>query len=210
MVIRLRPKMELNLPFEEKEEAKKLTPKPAWDNELKKWFIPEGVPSEPFSRWLPTPIWNVRSDYFFIAKTRVKCWKCKQVTAVYGVILPIGHELLDSDKEKNLDILVKRHFVTTLSYISWLHPDTEGILKRDLPDHRYSVEENCYANHCDYCNAKQSDFYLFCEPGQGFHPTSKEDAYKIIIKQIDHEFTGVVGSFSEGVKYFQYFKQGDI
>ena len=40
----------LNCTFDDKEECKSLGGK--WDGDAKKWFVPEGVALEPFSKWL--------------------------------------------------------------------------------------------------------------------------------------------------------------
>lgn len=39
----------LNVPFAEKDEAKRLGAR--WDATRKKWYVPNGVDAEPFSRW---------------------------------------------------------------------------------------------------------------------------------------------------------------
>ncbi|MCE3263042.1 MAG: hypothetical protein K0R43_2121 [Pseudoduganella sp.] len=39
----------LNVPYAEKDEAKSLGAK--WDATRKKWYVPDGVNAEPFSRW---------------------------------------------------------------------------------------------------------------------------------------------------------------
>jgi exodeoxyribonuclease VII large subunit len=43
--------IELNVPFMEKEEAKRLGAR--WNGVTKRWYIPDGIPHEPFVRWLP-------------------------------------------------------------------------------------------------------------------------------------------------------------
>lgn len=40
----------LKVPYAEKDEAKKLGAR--WDAARKKWYVPQGVDVEPFSRWL--------------------------------------------------------------------------------------------------------------------------------------------------------------
>lgn len=40
----------LNVPYAEKDEAKRLGAK--WDAARKKWYVPQGVNVEPFSRWV--------------------------------------------------------------------------------------------------------------------------------------------------------------
>lgn len=39
----------LNVPYAEKDEAKRLGAR--WDAALKKWYVPQGVDAEQFSRW---------------------------------------------------------------------------------------------------------------------------------------------------------------
>ena len=43
--------MILEVPFEEKDEAKRIGAK--WDPDLRKWFVPNGIDSKPFSKWIP-------------------------------------------------------------------------------------------------------------------------------------------------------------
>lgn len=40
----------LNVPYAQKDEAKRLGAK--WDAARKKWYVPQGVNAEPFSRWV--------------------------------------------------------------------------------------------------------------------------------------------------------------
>ncbi len=41
----------LQVPYEEKDEAKSLGA--MWDPDMKKWFVPENMSVRPFERWLP-------------------------------------------------------------------------------------------------------------------------------------------------------------
>ncbi len=47
------PRVDLCVPFSEKDEAKKLGAR--WDAAHKVWFVPEGLAAAPFVRWLPVP-----------------------------------------------------------------------------------------------------------------------------------------------------------
>ena len=40
----------LNVPFSEKDEAKSLGAR--WDKNVKKWYVPAGIPLEGFSKWM--------------------------------------------------------------------------------------------------------------------------------------------------------------
>lgn len=44
-------RVNLNVPFKEKDEAKKLGAK--WDPQIKKWYIPDGLKVDKFRKWLP-------------------------------------------------------------------------------------------------------------------------------------------------------------
>ena len=79
-------RVDLKVPFSEKDEAKHLGAR--WDANLKVWFVPEGVSPDAFSRWLPdVPDINIQSDSYFIAETKEVCWKCAEQTHVYGFCL---------------------------------------------------------------------------------------------------------------------------
>lgn len=45
------PKTDLNVPFDEKDEVKRLGGR--WDPENKTWFIPDGIAQAPFEKWIP-------------------------------------------------------------------------------------------------------------------------------------------------------------
>jgi len=47
----LRKRVMLDVPYEQKNEAKELGA--WWDPDVRKWFIPAGKDPKPFSRWLP-------------------------------------------------------------------------------------------------------------------------------------------------------------
>jgi hypothetical protein len=48
---RAKTKVAINVPYHEMDEAKNLGA--SWDRRLKTWFIPKGLPMEPFDRWIP-------------------------------------------------------------------------------------------------------------------------------------------------------------
>ncbi len=55
--------IELNVPFMEKDEAKRLGAR--WNSASKRWYIPNGVELAPFARWLPEDLANL--DYVAIS-----------------------------------------------------------------------------------------------------------------------------------------------
>ena len=115
-----KPRIDLTVPFAEKDEAKRLGAR--WDSERKVWYVPDGIDASAFRRWLPSePDISVRSSRYFIAQTTKSCWKCSKHTSVYGFILPAGHEMLEPDDEDDERYVWNRydeptivHYVTDL------------------------------------------------------------------------------------------------
>jgi len=85
------PPQSLDVPFREKDAAKRLGAR--WDATRKIWFVPDGVDTTAFQKWLPHI--TIRSSSYFLAESTRECWKCQQVTPVFGFILPKGHDEFD-------------------------------------------------------------------------------------------------------------------
>ncbi len=76
----------LNVPFEEKDLAKQKGAQ--WDQEQRKWFVPQGKNPIYFIRWikeLNEHDYNVFSQRFYIAESYQSCWRCKKTTPVFGI-----------------------------------------------------------------------------------------------------------------------------
>ncbi|CEE61958.1 DUF5710 domain-containing protein [Xanthomonas citri] len=82
---------DLQVPFAEKNEVKQLGAR--WDADKKVWYVPDGVDTAAFQRWLPKV--NIRASRYYVAETSRPCWKCTEQTRVYGFLLPAGHEVLE-------------------------------------------------------------------------------------------------------------------
>lgn len=69
------PRTDLNVPFSEKDEAKRLGAR--WDGQKRLWFVQDGVDLTPFGKWLPQPpAINIRADFYYVLESNRKCWKC--------------------------------------------------------------------------------------------------------------------------------------
>ena len=90
----------LNVPYKDKDIAKSLGAK--WDYSKKQWFIPAGVETSCFEKWLPCTTQglieeNLRSEYFYLAQTEKECFKCHKHTIVNAIVLPEGFESIDEE-----------------------------------------------------------------------------------------------------------------
>jgi hypothetical protein len=92
------PPTDLNVPFHEKDDAKRLGAR--WDAVRKTWFLPDATDPAPFTKWLPQPSdINVRCTSYFIAQSVRACWHCDRDSHVFSFLLPRGHQTRqDSDE----------------------------------------------------------------------------------------------------------------
>ncbi len=164
----------LNVPYNEKEEAKFLGAK--WNPRLKKWYI-NASPEEyiKFAKWIlrDSDEAIIAIEHIFIIEGQQKCWKCKRTTTVIGLgicdFITIygdiddpqfelengfgepGEELHLAWVEKEEDIPPK-----LLKYIKENYSVKTGYSK--------TIRGKCFANHCECCGALQGNHYLFTEP----------------------------------------------
>lgn len=77
------PPIDLNVPFHEKDDAKRLGAR--WDTVRKTWFLSNGTDVAPFTKWLPQqPDINYRSSSYFLAQSTRICWHCSRDTRVFS------------------------------------------------------------------------------------------------------------------------------
>ncbi|MDN2677946.1 DUF5710 domain-containing protein [Janthinobacterium sp. SUN033] len=183
-------RINLNVPFSEKDEAKQLGAR--WDATLKVWFVPDGVDSSAFGRWLPTvPDVNIRSQRYGIAQTETVCWKCDELTRVYGFVLPPGHQTVEQD-EDGVDEWYEHDSSAMALYVTDLPPTVIARLK-PITRHYYvdfskTTNSSYWMNHCENCGMKQGDFAIYCEPGGAFFPMDEYATSKISLQSVHEPF----------------------
>lgn len=198
-------RVDLQVPFAEKDEAKTLGAR--WDAIQKVWFVPAGVDPGPFGRWLPTELEiNVRSSSYFIAHSSRCCWKCGQLTRVYGFVLAPGYETLELYEEIATEYAwYPQEMTAVVSDITDLLPAVVVRIKAISPHYRldYSktTESHYWMNHCEHCGMKQGDFPMYCEPGDAFFPKDEQAARQILLHPVAEPF-GCSGSAGYGNPYF--------
>jgi hypothetical protein len=164
----------LNVPFQEKEEAKRLGAR--WSAPLRRWFIPRSVDPAPFASWIDNPITVKTQATVYFVRSFSRCWKCKSHVTVMtlGAESAIAPWLWDEEP------------FYLFSYIQSIPSHLLGIIKRTTSNYRLTsskaAEETYYMNRCSHCQAPLGDHFLFEEPGGAFCPTSvKEIAEKITL-----------------------------
>lgn len=186
------PRIDLHVPFSEKDEVKKLGAK--WDAQNRVWFIPMGVPPEPFSKWrvpeeLEKSLLAILGREMFVAETETVCWKCNKRTKVFALPLLHPHYDIESrapeseDHYTELSESGEAHF---MCYTNFLTEDYIKFLGSIAPtfrvDYSKTIEVSYWMNHCEHCDAKIGDFNLI-DDGGAFDILSEEQAKTIRIKR---------------------------
>lgn len=199
---------DLKVPYGEKDEAKLLGAR--WDPATKTWYVPPGKQLDPFMKWLPfAPDIGIRCDKYFVAQTATKCWRCGDATRVMGIVLPSGHETLESD-DNGSAWWIRQFEPCFVFYITELAAPVATHVSRISPNYRVDFSKTTSSsylmNHCEHCNMKQGDFAMYCEPGGAFFPTSQESARDIRLHIVEEPF-GCHGEASYGDHLFSLTKR---
>lgn len=166
--------MFLNVPYAEKNEAKSLGAK--WNPQIKKWYIDtESKNYINFAKW----ILNVTDDaiiaceYIYIVEGQQKCWRCRKTTRVISLGINQYIEIYGEPDQPEINCYVDSEEL----HLAWVNKE------EDIPPKllkyikgKYSVkmgysktlEDMCFANHCDCCGALQGNYFLFDEPSSPF------------------------------------------
>ena len=164
----------LNVPFSEKDEAKSLGAR--WNPNIKKWYVPIGVNTSLFERWM-----LVENEFalspLFIVKSAQECWRCNQSSDVYCIA---SSGFLDEDGTEN--------DFTIFSNLENIDIRVEKLIQEYIPlykpDYSKTAEGVYYMNHCQNCSVKLGDFFMHSEPDGAFLPMSENSATKITIFQL--------------------------
>lgn len=193
-------RINLQVPFSEKDEAKRLGAR--WDPDKKVWYISEGMPITPFQNWLPAEtVINVRSPFYAIAESAKECWKCGKVTLVYGFMLPAGHETLEETAADSDTVeWIKKEQPTTIYYVDYIPKSARNHISAITLDYRIDYSQATHSsywmNHCQHCGMKQGDFDMYCEPGGAFCPMDEEDESLITVHMVHEAFEASCGGNS--------------
>ena len=203
-------RIDLNVPFGEKDEAKRLGAR--WDGDRKVWYVPAEVNPSAFGRWLSgVSDINVRASIYFIAQSESHCWKCRERTRVYGLILPEGHETLEAnDEDDDRDVWYRHDEPTIAHYVTELRPAVSTRIKAMTQHYRVDFSKTTctsyWMNHCQACGMKQGDFELFCEPDGAFFPMDERAASQIVLHTFVEPFGGCADT-SYGDHFINYMRR---
>lgn len=188
------PRIDLDVPFADKEKAKALGAK--WDPNNKVWFVPHDVELEPFSLWRKpeeqeNALIAILGRELLIAESKMACWKCKKETKVFALPLLSPNydvECHDDDEDDQYNELAENGVAHFMGYTNFVTKDYAKFLNSTAPkfrvDRSKTMKASYWMNHCEHCDAKIGDFNLLNNSGP-FDIQSEDQAKAIQIKQID-------------------------
>ena len=183
-------KIYLNVPYEEKEEAKREGAK--WDPAVKKWYITQDVDIDffvaNFGEWFPEKEIVLFPPIYLGVSNLIVCWKCHQATSVYCIgahkiqvnhpnttICPVDFETYIANANECCS-----NGLILLKYANGFDVATTQFLKETSPlyklDYSKTIQSHYYMNHCDKCGVKIGDYTVHDEVGEGFGLVSHEEA----------------------------------
>lgn len=209
------PRINLNVPFVQKDLAKELGAR--WDFANKVWYVPDGVDPAPFAHWLPpeaapyadtsqSPGFDIRAMHYFIVQSHTHCWRCKGLTRVFSFLLPPEHEAYEPADDDGPGYWFSPGGVCIVSMIDALPPTVLAHMKRYTRNYRQAYSRTAgtryFLNHCEHCHAAQGDFYMHNEPGGAFCPVDTLDAQHMLLYPINEPFEGSGGCGLHSEDYF--------
>jgi len=189
-------RIDLRVPIAEKGEAKRLGAR--WDPQGKTWYVPDGADATPLQKWVPAPQSpNIRAKSWYLASATRDCWRCDEISQVFGIVLPQEHEVLIAADDPKDDCWQAGYLPTILSYVNDVSESVRSYLRTRAPryrlDYSQTTQSSYWMNHCEHCGIKLGDFETFDEPGLGFRVSEN-----IRLVEIPEPFTGWCGSHTEG------------
>ncbi len=190
-------KVWLDVPYKEKDEAKSLGAR--WDADKRMWYVQNSKDLLKFKKWINDTVINIKAENpFYIAYGYRKCWKCGNATPVIALCS-------ENYKSLNVDINNKEQWVNEtglvfFQYIKYLSDDIIKIINEMFPFYKNGfsnfIQKKYWSNHCIKCSALQGDNYLHDEYDSIFSPTTREEAEKVTLIEIElHKAIEMSGSY---------------
>ena len=177
----------LNVPYKEKDEAKKLGAK--WNPDIKKWYVQDRKEYFRFYKWITTQGRIVACNNIYVLEGKQKCFKCGRETKVIGFGLEDYYDFSAYDIEDGLTKRVE-YYNDVIRIVGPIEPIPETILKYLQKNYNYKMRyskttnESHINNCCDNCDVLQGDFFLFSEVDSPFWIDSVEKVKNLKIYRI--------------------------
>lgn len=166
--------LELNVPYSEKDQAKKLGAK--WNPITKKWYVSNRKDYMKFRKWFDVDGDIIIFNQLYLVEGYQTCFKCKKKTKVISFALKDFFYIDDDYVEEYHDEIMIAGIIDPIP-----KPILTYITNNYNFKLRYSktTKISTYSNCCEMCDILQGDFYLFAEPKSPFFIDTSEKLNKL-------------------------------
>ena len=176
-------RVDLEVPFAEKDEAKSLGAR--WDPANRTWYVPAGLDPAAFRRWLPGATEEGRTELLppvYSVESETECWRCGKESGVATVAAESFVAPREPEEPVEPDLYV-------FSGIEYLPEELVEEVRKVNSGYRSRFSKTAgvsyYMNHCASCGAQLGDFYLHSEPGGAFFPTTPRAARAVRLRRLE-------------------------
>jgi hypothetical protein len=161
---------------------------------------------------------NVRSQTYYVARTRVRCSQCGSPTGLLALAVPDDHETRDEDSpadagggESTKDAWHPSNANAFLFYVGSLPDGVQGRLNQLSRffrlAHSADTSSSYWANHCEHCGTLLGDHELHCEPEGAFMPSSEAAAANIQLLHIHEPLQAAAGGYAVEPEFFGFMRK---
>ena len=150
---------------------------------------------------------NVRSSKYFIVESRIRCDRCKAVTAVFGFALPASYESLYVDDDTPDDeegTWEAQGIAAVLSYVEYLPESVANCIRSVTQHYRLNrdseTSSTLWTSHCEHCGAPLQEEELHGDPDSPFRHMPEQGLEAIRLHEVLEPFAAWAGCESRDVK----------
>ncbi|OUC51327.1 hypothetical protein B7939_07115 [Eggerthia catenaformis] len=206
----------LNVPYIEKDKAKKLGAK--WSPELKKWYVKNKEDYYKFISWIE-PYGNiVVIDALYLIEGIQKCFRCGKETRVIGFGIDKHFSIdkmyeLQENYNENIKDALEEINQNDIHIVGPITPIPEVLMEYIKSKYNYKLryskttKTSNISNCCEYCDVLQGDFFLFNEVDSPFFIHSPEDVKKLKIYKIRLKHDLIINAEDGWASFDEMFKK---
>ena len=181
----------LNVPYAEKDEAKKLGAK--WNSERKQWYAPSSDLYDKFAKWMPEGEYEIITDHIYLVEGLQKCPNCGKETRVFTLACDtyMSCYIYNDDEEDDDDNSIEMYDDSMCFCKIQL---TDSIRKKIMTKFPFVNATKYINNHCEFCNKAITNIFTH---GIGIFdlcvsPDGKPETYKFYKIKLEEDIKGEV------------------
>lgn len=111
----------------------------------------------------------ITANKYYIVCKKAKCYGCNKETQIWGILLPVENN--EEQQENDTTMFVMYLEDLSSNVVLEIAKHTKYYRK----DYSATTNSYYYMNHCEHCNAKIGDFFIYYEPDGCFSIINQEE-----------------------------------